>query len=112
MQFVKKILPFLFLLLLFNSCMEFEEIDGPCLVFLVADDDGRERFYEIREDIRRNKSTGVFTYRDEEGRLWSISLAENGRYYSKSTYKIPIEVDRIECGTRIYNERDRSEDDD
>ncbi|UJP66679.1 hypothetical protein [Mongoliitalea daihaiensis] len=109
---MKKIMLFLVISFLFNSCKEFEELDGPCLVFLVADADGRERFYEIREDIRRNKSTGVFTYRDEEGKLWSISVNEEGRYFSKSTGEISIEVDRIECGTRIYNERDRGEDND
>lgn len=110
-KLTKKYLVYSLGLFLLTSCMEIEKISGPCLVFLVTGPGERERFYEIVEDIRRNKSTGVFTYRDEDGKLWSISLGTDGNYYSKSTEETPLLVDRIECGDQVYNERPRPDDD-
>lgn len=58
--------------------------------------------YIIEEDIRRNKATGVFTYRDEEGKLWSISLDKDGQYWSKSQGQRPVLVQSIVCNGREY----------
>ncbi|AFL83035.1 hypothetical protein Belba_0372 [Belliella baltica DSM 15883] len=108
------------LLLTFNGCsflQEFEEIDGPCIVYLSEiDDSGMQASYVIDQDLRRNKKTGVFTYRvlEEDGssKLWSISRAlepeEDGtyKYFSKSQDGTSIEVDRIECGNQVYLKKD------
>jgi hypothetical protein len=88
-----------------SSCMEYEKINSACEVYLMTED-GSEWFYEINEDIRRNKKTGVFTYRDEDGLLWSISEDADGNYWSKSTGQNPIRVDRIVCGNRVYLEQE------
>lgn len=88
--------------------MEYEKINTTCEVFLRTED-GSEWFYEINEDIRRNKKTGVFTYRDEEGKLWSISMDADGNYWSKSTNERPIRVDRIVCGNRVYLEQEEEQ---
>lgn len=109
---MKRVSLFILLLVACHACIPYEEIDGPCLVFLLTAPGERARFYEIREDIRRDKSTGVFTYRDENGKLWSISLGTDGNFYSKSTDAIPILVDRIECGDKVYNERPRVDEND
>jgi hypothetical protein len=109
---MKRVFLFFLLVIALQSCIAYEEINGPCLVFLVTGPGERERFYEIREDIRRDKSTGVFTYRDENGKLWSISLGTDGNFYSKSTNATPILVDRIECGDKVYNQRPRVDEND
>ncbi|WP_009034321.1 hypothetical protein [Indibacter alkaliphilus] len=92
-------------LILLTGCMEYEKINSVCEVFLQTED-GSERFYEINEDIRRNKKTGVFTYRDEDGKLWSISVDADGNYWSKSTDERPIRVERIVCGNSVYLEQE------
>ncbi|MFD2033332.1 hypothetical protein ACFSKL_00945 [Belliella marina] len=104
------------------SCTEFEEVGGSCTVYLKdTDAGGTQSSYVIEQDLRRNKKTGVFTYRifDEDGssKLWSISRAkdpeEDGtyRYFSKSQDGRTIEVDRIECGNQIYLHKDVDEED-
>lgn len=85
--------------------MEFEKIKTTCEVYLQTED-GSVWFYEINEDIRRNKKTGVFTYRDEDGKLWSISKDADGNYWSKSTDERPIRVERIVCGNKTYLEQE------
>lgn len=56
-----------FVLLIMWGCLEVEKIKKTCTVFLK---DGTT--IEISEDVRRNKTTGTITYRDEEGKLWSL----------------------------------------
>ncbi|WP_291784554.1 hypothetical protein [Cecembia sp.] len=94
------------------SCMEIEEINSSCEVYIIMDD-GSLRFYEISEDVRRNKNTGVFTYRDEEGKLWSITQnPDSGNWFSNSQGQDPRQVERIVCGDKVYleqEEEDRTE---
>jgi len=91
------------------SCMDIEQINQTCEVYIVMGD-GSVRFYEISEDVRRNKKTGVFTYRDEAGRLWSITQdQETGEWFSKSTDERPRIVDRIVCGNKVYLEQEKEE---
>jgi hypothetical protein len=100
----------IFCILLFSiialSCMEIEEITGACEVYIFMED-GSIRFYEISQDVRRNKNTGVFTYRDEEGKLWSITQnPETEVWFSKSQGEEPRVVQRIECGNNVYLEEE------
>ncbi|EKB49884.1 hypothetical protein B879_01436 [Cecembia lonarensis LW9] len=91
------------------SCLDIEKINETCEVYIVMDD-GSVRFYEISEDVRRNKATGVFTYRDESGRLWSINQdPETGEWYSKSTDERPRLVERIVCGEKTFLEPEEEE---
>jgi hypothetical protein len=90
---------------LFTSCMDVEKISGTCEVYVVMED-GSVRFYEMFEDIRRTKSSGVFTYRDENGRLWSINQGEDGQWYSKSQDGPPKVVEKVVCGTDVYFEEE------
>jgi hypothetical protein len=49
------------------GCLEVEKIKRTCTVFL------KDRTtLEIKDDVRKNRKTGTITYRDEEGRLWSL----------------------------------------
>ncbi len=88
--------------------MEIEEINGPCEINVIMAD-GSTRFYEITDDIRRNKKTGVFTYRDENGKLWSISKNDEGKWISKSTSSGIIEVLSISCGDKVYFQREQGD---
>ncbi|RZS98705.1 hypothetical protein [Cecembia calidifontis] len=91
-----------------SACMEIEEISGPCeITILLAD--GSTRFYEISEDIRRNKKTGVFTYRDENGRLWSTTQDEQGNWFSKSAENGINEVLSISCGDKVYFQKEEED---
>jgi hypothetical protein len=91
------------------SCLDIEKINETCEVYIIMED-GSIRFYEISEDVRRNKDTGVFTYRDEEGKLWSINQSpESGEWFSKSTGETPREVERIICGDQVYLEKEEEE---
>lgn len=81
------------------GCTEIEEIEGPCTVTL-EDENGNLFFYQMLEDIRKNKKSGVFTYRDENNNLWSLSKDDEGRYVSKSFNAANgalLEVIKIEC---------------
>ncbi|WP_057939865.1 DUF903 domain-containing protein [Algoriphagus resistens] len=70
---MKKHLPLLFLL--FSGCSLFEdtklvdiqEMDGPCTILLT---DGTPVVSEGNIEI--SKRTGAITYRDEEGKIWSL----------------------------------------
>ncbi|MCH7402687.1 hypothetical protein ACFOUP_05180 [Belliella kenyensis] len=104
---------FLFLLISFSSCTEVEELSGECIVYLKEfDDSGTQLSYVIDQDVRRNKKTGVFTYRvmleDGKSRLWSISRDPepdeegNYRYFSKSQSGEKVEVDYIQCANDVY----------
>jgi hypothetical protein len=99
----------LVILLLFagisSSCMDIEEISGTCEVYIVMED-GSVRFYEMFEDIRRNESTGAFTYRDENGRLWSINQDVDGLWYSKSQDGPPKVVEKVICGNDVFFEEE------
>lgn len=65
---MKKIFFASILLLGLGSCIsDIEEITGTCTVLLK---DGTT--IEMSQDIRQNTRTGTITYRDGEGRLWSI----------------------------------------
>lgn len=113
---MRRVLGLIVIMLTFNGCgflQEFEEVTGPCTVYLSGkDDSGMQASYVIDQDLRRNKETSVFTYRvfDENGtsKLWSISRAsepeEDGtyKYFSKSQDGSSQEVDRIECGDVVY----------
>lgn len=117
---MRRVIGLIVVLLTFNGCgflQEFEEVDGPCIVFLSEiDDSGMQASYVIDQDLRRNKKTGVFTYRILEAngssKLWSISRAsepeEDGtyKYFSKSQDGTSKEVDRIECGNQVYLKKD------
>ncbi|MCH7412878.1 hypothetical protein MM213_05225 [Belliella sp. R4-6] len=111
-----------FVLFFSLSCSEFEEIGGSCTVYLVeTDDSGAQLSYVIDQDLRRNKKTGVFTYRvfNEDGtsKLWSISRAsepeEDGAYsyFSKSQDGDEKKVEFIECGGKEYLRRDNGGED-
>ena len=81
------------------GCTDIEEIDGPCTVTL-EDKDGNPFFYDMADDIRKNKRSGVFTYRDLNNNLWSISKDTTGNYVSKSfngANGAPLKVIKIEC---------------
>ncbi|MDX5478232.1 hypothetical protein [Fontibacter flavus] len=104
----KVLIPLIFLALFTSACVEVEEISGGCEVYLKRAD-GSTWFYEIKEDVRRNKDTGVFTYRDENGKLWSINQDEEGKWWSKSTEENPVEVERIVCGEKVYLEEEQEE---
>ncbi|MCH7407013.1 hypothetical protein [Belliella aquatica] len=122
---MRRVIGLIVVLLTFNGCgflQEFEEVDGPCIVFLFeTDDSGMQASYVIDQDLRRNKKTGVFTYRILEAngssKLWSISRAsepeEDGtyKYFSKSQDGTSKEVDRIECGNQVYLKKDESDGD-
>lgn len=88
-----------------SACMEIEDISGPCEINIKMED-GTTRFYVISQDIRRNKKTGVFTYRDENGRLWSTSQDKDGNFFSKSTENGTREVLSISCGDKVYFQKE------
>jgi hypothetical protein len=104
----KELIILLFFTGMISSCMDIEEISGTCEVYVVMDD-GSVRFYEMFEDIRRNKSTGVFSYRDENGRLWSINQGEDGQWYSKSQDGLRKVVEKVVCGNNVYFEEEEEE---
>lgn len=83
---MKKGLASCFLLLGLLACMDIQEIKDPCMVYLK---DGTT--FEIVEDIRRSKEFGTFTYRDEDGKLWSLDIQNE-----------QTEVDSVVCGNRVY----------
>lgn len=65
---MKKIfLAFIIALGLSGCLSDIEEITGTCTVLLK---DGT--ILEISQDIRQDTKTGTITYRDENGKLWSI----------------------------------------
>ncbi|MCH7399301.1 hypothetical protein MM236_14970 [Belliella sp. DSM 107340] len=111
-----------FVLFFSLSCSEFEEIGGSCTVYLVeTDDSGAQLSYVIDQDLRRNKKTGVFTYRvfNEDGtsKLWSITREVDldgiltGEYVSKSQDGGVKKVKFIECGGKEYLRRDNGGED-
>ncbi|MBN7811594.1 DUF903 domain-containing protein [Algoriphagus sp. H41] len=64
--------------LILFSCEEISDITrvkGPCTIELV---DGRT--ISTANDIEILESTGTVTYRDEDGKLWSLSEAEYTSY--------------------------------
>jgi hypothetical protein len=46
------------------------------------------------EDIRRSKEFGTFTYRDEEGKLWSLDIQNE-----------QSEIDSVVCLNRVYKKK-------
>lgn len=104
----KELIILLFFSGIISSCMDIEKISGTCEVYVIMDD-GSVRFYEMFEDIRRNESTGVFTYRDENGRLWSINQGEDGLWYSKSQDGPPKVVEKVVCGNDVFFEEEEEE---
>ncbi|MCE7056533.1 hypothetical protein LZF95_17755 [Algoriphagus sp. AGSA1] len=70
---MKNFLPLLLLIL--SACSLFEdtnlvdikEIDGPCSIVLVGGSTVRSK-----GNIKISKRTQAITYRDEEGKLWSL----------------------------------------
>lgn len=61
---------FIFVLLLLGSCediFDVIQVEGPCTIQLV---DGGT--ITTQEDIEIMQSTGTITYRDEDGKLWSV----------------------------------------
>ncbi|TDQ15041.1 uncharacterized protein DUF903 [Algoriphagus boseongensis] len=69
---------FFLLLILFSSCeklIDINEIDGPCTIVLT---DGST--ITSNGNIEILKSTGVLTYRDEDGKLWSLTSEEYQSY--------------------------------
>jgi len=65
---MKKIFFAFILTLGMSGCLsDIEEITGTCTVLLK---DGTT--IEMSQDIRQNTKTGTITYRDENGKLWSI----------------------------------------
>lgn len=83
---MKKGLASCLLLLGLLACMDIQEIKDSCMVYLK---DGTA--FEIVEDIRRSKEFGTFTYRDEEGKLWSLDIQNE-----------LTEIDSVVCGNRVY----------
>ncbi len=69
---------FLLLFLLFVSCEELTDVKrekGPCTILLV---DGGT--ITTQDDIEILEGTGTITYRDEDGKLWSIPADEYVSY--------------------------------
>ncbi|MFN3801636.1 hypothetical protein [Belliella pelovolcani] len=110
---MKRVIIFALWVLFVSACTEFESLDGPCTVFLKETDEfGNQLSYVIDQDVRRNKKTGVFTYREllEDGRtrLWSIMRESEPddqgvyRYFSKSQEGGVKEVDFVQCGDVFY----------
>ncbi|MDX5337747.1 MAG: YgdI/YgdR family lipoprotein [Cyclobacteriaceae bacterium] len=65
-------------LILFAGCdelIDIQEIDGPCTIILT---DGSNIL--TNGNIEILKSTGVLTYRDEDGKLWSLTSEEYQSY--------------------------------
>lgn len=65
-------------LVLFASCdelIDIQKIDGPCTIILK---DGTNILSNGNIEIL--KSTGVLTYRDEKGKLWSLTSEEYESY--------------------------------
>ena len=65
-------------MLLFFSCekiLEVQRFDGPCTIELV---NGQR--ITTQNSIEILESTGTITYRDEEGKLWSIKSSEYTSY--------------------------------
>lgn len=70
---------FLLFLLLLVSCediFDVKQVEGPCTIQLV---DGET--ITTQEDIEIMQSTGTITYRDEDGKLWSV-FADKYESYS------------------------------
>lgn len=66
------------LLILLSACeklIDINEFDGPCTIVLK---DGST--ITSNGNIEILKSTGVLTYRDEDGKLWSLTLDEYESY--------------------------------
>ncbi|MFC5192046.1 hypothetical protein ACFPIK_09730 [Algoriphagus aquatilis] len=71
---MRRILVFIFLLFGFSSCekiLEVERFDGPCTIELT----NGQRII-TQKSIEILESTGTITYRDEDGKLWSIKSSE------------------------------------
>lgn len=71
---MRRILVFIFLLFSFSSCekiLEVERFDGPCTIELT----NGQRII-TQKSIEILESTGTITYRDEDGKLWSIKSSE------------------------------------
>jgi hypothetical protein len=69
---------FLFIFIFFLSCEELTDVKrekGPCTIQLV---DGGA--ITTQDDIEILEGTGTITYRDEDGKLWSIPAAEYVSY--------------------------------
>lgn len=65
-------------LMAFSGCdllSDIEELEGPCTILLV---DGRT--VSTSETIEILESTGTLTYRDEDGKLWSLTSEEYESY--------------------------------
>lgn len=73
-----KISFFLFVLLLLASCEDIFDVklvEGPCTIEL---SDGRT--ITTVEDIEIMQSTGTITYRDEDGKIWSLTADKYESY--------------------------------
>ena len=71
---MRRILIFIFFAFGFSSCekiLEVERFDGPCTIELV---NGQQ--ITTQKSIEILESTGTITYRDEDGKLWSIKSSE------------------------------------
>jgi len=69
---------FFFVLIFLASCEEIFDakgIEGPCIIELV---DGTT--LSVERSIEILQSTGTITYRDEDGKLWSIPVDEYVSY--------------------------------
>jgi len=67
-----------FFLILFSSCDELIDVlrfDGPCTIVLK-----NGRTITTQQNIEVVESTGTITYRDDEGKLWSIPVIEYESY--------------------------------
>lgn len=61
-------------LMVFSGCdllSDIEELEGPCTIQLV---DGGT--ISTQDDIEILETTGTLTYRDEDGKLWSLTDEE------------------------------------
>jgi hypothetical protein len=67
-----------FFLILFSSCDELIDVlqfDGPCTILLK-----NGRTITTQQNIEVLESTGTITYRDDDGKLWSIPVNEYESY--------------------------------
>ena len=71
---MSRILILIFIAFGFSSCekiLEVDRYDGPCTIELV---NGQR--ITTQKSIEVLESTGTITYRDEDGKLWSIKSSE------------------------------------
>ena len=75
---MKSYLPFIFILFIFScdTLRDIEELDGPCTIVLV---DGTT--VVSNGNIEISERTQAITYRDENGKIWSL-FREDYQSYS------------------------------